>query len=85
LLRDAAVYGRGISLQSVWHVADDLKAGRLQIVLPDYPVQESFIHAVTPTRLMQTPRIKAFIDFLLEKFAEPAPGSDKSGTETEPG
>ena len=73
LLRDAAVYGRGISLQSVWHVADDLKAGRLQIVLPDYPVQESFIHAVTPTRLMQTPRIKAFIDFLLEKFAEPAP------------
>lgn len=73
LLRDAAVYGRGISLQSVWHVADDLNAGRLQIVLPDYPVQESFIHAVTPTRLMQTPRIKAFIDFLLEKFAEPAP------------
>jgi DNA-binding transcriptional LysR family regulator len=47
----------------------------LQIVLPDYPVQESFIHAVTPTRLMQTPRIKAFIDFLLEKFAEPALGA----------
>lgn len=73
LLRDAAVYGRGISQQSIWHVADDLNAGRLQIILPEYSVPESFIHAVTPTRLMQTPRIKAFIDFLLEKFAEPAP------------
>jgi len=72
LLRDAAVYGRGISLQSVWHVADDLNAGRLQVILPDYPLQESHIHAVTPTRLMQTPRIKAFIDFLQEKFAESA-------------
>lgn len=73
LLRDAAVYGRGISLQSTWHVADDLNAGRLQIILPEYPVPDSFIHAVTPTRLMQTPRIKSFIDFLMEKFAEPAP------------
>lgn len=72
LLRDAAVYGRGISLQSVWHVADDLNAGRLQVILPDYPLQESHIHAVTPTRLMQTPRIKAFIDFLQERFAESA-------------
>lgn len=72
LLRDAAVYDRGISLQSVWHVADDLNAGRLQVILPDYPLQESHIHAVTPTRLMQTPRIKAFIDFLQEKFAESA-------------
>lgn len=72
LLRDAAVYGRGISLQSVWHVADDLNAGRLQVILPDYPLQESHIHAVTPTRLMQTPRIKVFIDFLQEKFAESA-------------
>ncbi|HAT2607360.1 TPA: LysR family transcriptional regulator [Kluyvera intermedia] len=72
LLRDAAVYGRGISLQSVWHVADDLNAGRLQVILPDYPLQESHILAVTPTRLMQTPRIKAFIDFLQEKFAESA-------------
>jgi DNA-binding transcriptional LysR family regulator len=44
----------------------------LQVILPDYPLQESHIHAVTPTRLMQTPRIKAFIDFLQEKFAESA-------------
>lgn len=73
LLRDAAIYGRGISWQSVWHVADDLKAGRLRIVLPDYPIAETSINAVTPTRVMQTPRIRAFIDFLAEKFADPAP------------
>lgn len=71
LLRDAAVHGRGISWQSVWHVASDLNAGRLVIVLPDYHLVETSIYAVTPTRTLQTPRIRAFIDFLAEKFADP--------------
>jgi DNA-binding transcriptional LysR family regulator len=72
LLRDAAIYGRGISWQSVWHVASDLKAGRLKVILPDYRIEETSINAVTPTRTMQTPRIRAFVDFLAEKFASPS-------------
>jgi DNA-binding transcriptional LysR family regulator len=37
LLRDATVAGLGISMHSTWHVCEDLRAGRLQIVLPNYP------------------------------------------------
>ena len=38
LLRDAAVAGMGIALHATWHVAEDLRAGRLVEVLPDYPL-----------------------------------------------
>jgi DNA-binding transcriptional LysR family regulator len=36
LLRDAALAGLGIALHSLWHVSDDLRAGRLRQVLPEY-------------------------------------------------
>ncbi len=64
LLRDAAVAGSGIALHSTWHVADDLKAGRLQVVLPDYPLFATGIWAVMPQRRLVPPRVRAFVDFL---------------------
>lgn len=71
LLRDAAVAGQGIALHSVWHVCDDLRAGRLEVVLPDYPVAETGIHAVMPQRRLVPPRVRAFVDFLAMRFADP--------------
>ena len=64
LLRDAAVAGSGIALHSTWHVADDLKAGRLQVLLPDYPLSATGIWAVMPQRRLVPPRVRAFVDFL---------------------
>ncbi|WP_395303157.1 LysR family transcriptional regulator [Pectobacterium polonicum] len=71
VLRDAALSGLGISYQSVWSVASDLKHGRLRVVLPEYPGVPSQINAITPTRSMQSRRVQAFVDFLAEKFADP--------------
>ncbi len=73
LLRDAAVAGQGIALHSLWHVAKDLRAGRLALVLPDYPPPTTQINAVMPARQLQPPRVRAFVDFLIDRFAEPAP------------
>jgi DNA-binding transcriptional LysR family regulator len=73
LLRDATVAGLGISMHSTWHVCEDLRAGRLQIVLPNYPIADTGIYAVTPQRRLVPPRVRAFIDFLARHFGERPP------------
>lgn len=73
LLRDAAVAGEGIALFSYWHVAADLREGRLQVVLPEWTIPETGIYAVMPQRRFVPPRVRAFVDFLSEKFGDPPP------------
>ncbi|MCJ0825274.1 LysR family transcriptional regulator [Luteimonas sp. 50] len=73
LLRDAAVAGLGIARHSYWHVCDDLRAGRLQRVLPGHPLPESGIHAVMPQRRLVPPRVRAFVDFLTGKLGGTPP------------
>lgn len=73
LLRDAAVAGEGIAMFSYWHVAADLRAGRLQRVLPEWTIPETGIHAVTPQRRFVPPRVRAFVDFLEAHFGDVPP------------
>jgi molybdate transport repressor ModE-like protein len=73
LLRDAALGGLGIAMHSTWHVWQDLRAGRLQVVLPNYPIADSGIYAVTPHRRLIPPRVRAFIEFLATHFGEHPP------------
>jgi DNA-binding transcriptional LysR family regulator len=73
LLRDAAVAGLGIALHSVWHVHEQLRDGRLQVLLPDYPIATTGIHAVMPQRRLVPPRVRAFVDFLAERLGEDPP------------
>lgn len=73
VIRDAAIAGMGISLHSAWHVCEDLLAGRLTQVLPKYQLAPSAIYAVMPPRRLMLPRVRAFIDFLVEHFGESPP------------
>ena len=73
LLRDASVAGEGIAIHSLWHVADDLRTGRLQVVLPDFPLATTAISAVMPQRRQVPPRVRAFVDFLVEEFGDNPP------------
>ena len=73
LLRDAAVAGRGIALHATWHVAGDLRAGRLQQVLPDYPPATTGVWAVMPQRRLVPPRVRAFVDFLALRLGKTPP------------
>jgi len=73
LLRDAAVSGEGIAMLSYWHVASELRDGRLRLVLPDWTLHETGIHAVMPQRRYILPRVRAFVDFLAERFSERPP------------
>ncbi len=60
-------------MHSLWHVADDLRAGRLEVVLPMYPPATTAISAVMPQRRLVPPRVRAFIDLLAARFGENPP------------
>lgn len=78
-IRDAVLAGLGISLHSAWHVCDDLRAGRLRVVLPEYSLPESAIYAVMPPRRLMLPRVRVFIEFLVEHFSPIPPWERNTG------
>ena len=77
-LRIAALAGLGIAMHSTWHICDDLRAGRLEIVLPDYPIADTGIYALMPQRRLMPPRVRAFTEFLAHYFAETLPWHDRA-------
>lgn len=64
VLRDAAVAGLGIMMGPRWQVEDDLAAGRLVEVLPEYTSTKRAIYAVLPRQGTLAPKVRAFVDFL---------------------
>ncbi|MET0282662.1 MAG: LysR family transcriptional regulator [Steroidobacteraceae bacterium] len=72
-IRDAALAGQGIGSFSRWHIVDDLRSGRLQLLLPDFTLPVTAIHAVTPHRRYTPPRVQAFVDFLIGHFGAQPP------------
>jgi len=73
LLRDAVIAGLGIAVHSIWHVHEQLRSGALQVLLPDYPLAATGIHAVMPQRRLVPSRVRAFVDFLVERLGDNPP------------
>lgn len=62
--------GMGIAVKSVWNASNSLKSGALVQVLPDFPlVEETAIWALYPSARIVSPKVRAMIDFLLERFS----------------
>jgi len=72
-LYHAALAGIGIARLGTFLVAPDLKAGRLVRLLPGYEHRKSSILAVFPKRQNLSPKVRAFVDFLVEKFTPVPP------------
>lgn len=64
-----AVDGRGVVLRSIWDVRPQLQSGQLVQVLADY-AQEANIWAVYPSRLDNSAKVRACVEFLQEYFAQ---------------
>jgi len=60
--------GLGIMLRSEWDIARHVKAGRLQLVLPQYAHVDADIYAVYPERHNLSAKVRIFIDFLHRKL-----------------
>jgi DNA-binding transcriptional LysR family regulator len=67
-LRDWCLAGHGLAMKSVWEVAEDIAAGRLIVVLPDFPPLGYGIYALYPHSRFVPARVRVFIDFLAEKY-----------------
>jgi DNA-binding transcriptional LysR family regulator len=73
VLYDAAVKGRGIALLPTFIAGPKLRSGALRVVLSDYNAPELAIFAIYPQTRHLSVKARAFIDFLLERFAGQAP------------
>lgn len=69
--RAAALAGQGIILQPSFLVGDDLAAGTLVELMPEFRSLELGIYAVYPTRKHVSPKVRALLDFLTHHFAQP--------------
>ena len=67
-LRQAAVSGYGIAYLPDFLVAADLSAGRLQQVLPQLMFDRVDVVTIYPTRRLLEPRVRRFIDLLVEEL-----------------
>jgi len=59
---------KGIMLAPDYLVEDELKAGRLIRLLPDYATAETPVHAVYPHSHNLSAKTRTFIDFLATRF-----------------
>lgn len=78
LSRALAVQGAGVAVLDSELARDDVEAGRLQRVLPEWTLEPVPVHAITETRLLPA-RTRLFIDFLKTHLA--AAGDASAGTE----
>jgi DNA-binding transcriptional LysR family regulator len=64
----AALAGQGIALQPTFIVGDALRAGALVRLLPDHEVPGLDIHAVYPHPRNLSPKVRSFVDSLVERY-----------------
>jgi len=75
MLRQTAINGGGLLMMPTWLVGEDLKAGRLIEILPDWSVghgeTDTSIHAVYLPNRKGSKKVSAFIDHLIGHFRSP--------------
>lgn len=69
-LREATLSGLGIIMQPEALVADDIAAGRLVQVLPNFQSASRTLHIVYLPDRRLSPKLRSFIDFMVERFGE---------------
>lgn len=67
-LRGALVCGEGLMLANDVMVKPYVEAGYLRRVLPAWTGPEYELNAVFPRGRVQSPKVRAFVDFLVERF-----------------
>lgn len=67
--REATVAGAGLSINSLWSAAHEIRAGRLVHILPEWRLNDrSVLWLIYPRSNVLTPKTRLFIDFLIERL-----------------
>lgn len=75
LLREAACAGLGVAILPSFIAAPSIEAGTLEVLLPNYPLEETALSIVMPPGRATTARVRALVDFLAHRFG-PEPSWD---------
>lgn len=69
VVRECLLAGVGVALRSTWDVGPELRAGKLQLLLPEYrALKDVGIYAVYPSRQFLPAKVRVFIDFLANLY-----------------
>lgn len=71
ILMEAAEAGLGIIIQPLFIVHRAIDEGRLQVLLPDVKWREISAYAVWPPGRQLSAKVRAFVDFLVDRFGDP--------------
>ena len=70
-IRLVAMAGKGLALQPTFIVGDDIREGRLQLILEDFEVEPMGLYAVYAHRKYLSGKVRTFVDFLGGYFGSP--------------
>ncbi|GHB12764.1 LysR family transcriptional regulator [Modicisalibacter luteus] len=71
VLVEAAIAGAGIALQPTFISGAAIKAGKLQIVLPEHEPEPMSLYAVYAHRQLLASKVRCFVDYLDGYFGDP--------------
>ena len=66
LIHHAVMDGMGLAFLPTWLIEDDLAAGYLERVLPDYQIPPLTLYAVYTSRKYLSSKVRTFVDFISE-------------------
>lgn len=72
-----AARGRGVTRLFSYHLAAQVRAGALRLLLEDYEPEALPVHLVAPQGRMQAPKVRAFVDFALGRLRERFAGFER--------
>ena len=70
VLRSAALTGNGITKLPTFLVGPDIRAGRLKVILPQYPPSPLGIYAIYAPNRYLAAKIRVLVDFLSQRFGK---------------
>ncbi|MDB6011461.1 MAG: LysR family transcriptional regulator [Gammaproteobacteria bacterium] len=73
VMHEWALAGRAVTIKALWDVEDDIRAGRLVQLLKPFQCDELNLYATYATRTHLPPRMRLFIDFVVQELSAPQP------------
>lgn len=77
MIQQMCLAGVGIALQPTFIIGDDLRAGRLVHLLPNYDPVPRTAYVVYQKGARRSSSVRAFVSFLAEQFSSPIPVWDE--------
>jgi DNA-binding transcriptional LysR family regulator len=73
VMHEWALAGRAVTIKALWDVEDDIRAGRLVQLLKPFQCDEVNLYATYATRTHLPPRMRLFIDFVVQELSPSRP------------